>query len=202
MLGRNFFKFGIILIILITTSCKDERSNEGDKYFKRGDYQAAVQSYNEYISLNPEHIKSIYNRGRAYEELGQYDKAMEDFWHVLKREPNHVSALLSVANHYYVREKDYENAVFYADKALEHDKKNAFAYTLKGRALQKLGQLTPALSSYNNAISVNENYADAYISRGSLRLAAKQPNRACRDFKTAAALGSEQANQLIAKYCN
>lgn len=200
MLGRFFTYFGIICLILFT-ACKDERSNEGDKYFARGDYKKAVQSYNEYISLNPEHIKSIYNRGRAYEELGQYDKAMKDFQHVLKRKPKHVRALLSVANNFYVRKKDYENTIFYADKALEYDNKNAVAYILKGRAQQKLGQLTPALSSYNNAISVNKNYPDAYISRGSLRLAAKQPDKACNDFKTAAALGSEQANQLLSRYC-
>lgn len=201
MLKRFFAYFGILFLIFFI-ACKDERSNEGDRYYARGEYEKAVQSYNEYISLNPEHIKSIYNRGRAYEELGEYEKAMKDFQHVLKREPNHVRALLSVANDYYVRKKDYENAIFYADKALEHDKKNALAFILKGRAQQKLGQLTPALSSYNNAISVNKNYADAYISRGSLRLAANQPDKACNDFETAAALGSEQATQLLSKYCN
>jgi tetratricopeptide (TPR) repeat protein len=201
MLGRLFAYLAVLFLVLFT-ACKDERSNEGDKHFARGDYKKAVQSYNEYLSLYPEHIKSIYNRGRAYEELGQYDKAMKDFRHVLKREPNHVRALLSVANDFYVRKKDYENTIFYADKVLEQDSKNALAYILKGRAQQKLGRLTPALSSYNNAISVNKNYADAYISRGSLRLVAKQPNKACNDFQTAAALGSEQATQLLSKYCD
>lgn len=200
MSGRFFACLGIVILIFFS-ACKDERSTEGDKYFARGDYEKAVQFYNEYISLYPEHIKSIYNRGRAYEELGQHDKAMQDFRHVLKREPNHVRALLSLANDFYVRKKDYENTIFYADKVLEQDQKNALAFILKGRAQQKLGQLTPALSSYNNAISVNKNYAEAYISRGSLRLAAKQPDKACNDFETAAALGSEQANQLLSKYC-
>lgn len=199
MLGRFFACLGILFLIFFT-ACKDERSDLADKHFARGEYEKAVQSYNEYISLYPEHLKSIYNRGRAYEELGEYEKAMKDFRHVLRREPSHVRALLSVANHYYAREKDYENAIFYADKALEHDK-NALAYIIKGRSQQKLGQLTEALSSYNNAISENENYPDAYISRGSLRLAAKQTGRACNDFKTAAALGSDQASQLLSKYC-
>lgn len=198
MLQRVIYNF---LIILFLFSCGDENSNNGDKFFARGEYEKAVKAYSEYIHLNPEHIKSIYNRGRAYEELGQYDKAMKDFQHVLKREPKNVRALVSVANDFYVRKKDYENAIFYADKALEIDEKNALAYTLRGRSQQKLGQINEALSSYNNAISVDKNFTEAYISRGSLRLALKQKSSACKDFKTAAAIGSPQADELLMKYC-
>lgn len=199
---NNFLLLFFGALIFLLSACNDERSNQGDLYLSRGEYAKAITSYNEYISLYPEHIKSIYNRGRAYEALGQYEKALEDYQHVLKREPQNVKALLSMANDFYVRQKDYENTVFYADKALEHDTKNAMAYTLKGRALQKLGRVNDALASYNNAISVNAKYADAYISKGSLYIAANQKTKACSNFKTALALGSEQADELLKKYCN
>lgn len=194
--------FFVGLIFIALTGCKDERSDLGDQYFKRGEYNKAIQSYNEYINLYPEHLKSIYNRGRAYEEIGEFDKALEDFRHVLKRDPENVNAILSLANNYYVRQKDYENTIFYVDKALEFDKKNALAYVLKGRANQKLGNTNEALENYNKAIAADREYADAYISRGALRVAVNHKARACNDFKTAKALGSKQANQLINKYCD
>lgn len=199
MMRRFLILFSLIAIVL--AGCKDETSEIGDKYYSKGNYKKAVESYTEYISLNPEHLKSIYNRGRAYEELGEYEKAMEDFKNVLKRDPNNVSALLSVANDFYTRKKDYENAIFYADKAISIDQKNAYAYTMMGRSYQKLGKLSEAMESYNNAISVDEKYAEAFISRGSLRLVTKQKSRACSDFKTAAAFGSEQGEELLKKYC-
>lgn len=199
MLNKQLFVIGLLLLTMI--SCKDERSGLGDRYFERGEYQKAIESYNKYIHLYPEHLKSIYNRGRAYEEIGEYEKALEDFRHVLRKNPENISAILSLANDFYVRKKDYENTIFYADKALDLNEKNALAYVLRGRANQKLGNVNQALSDYNNAISVDKNYAEAYISRGSLRLAAKQKSRACGDFKTAAALGSSQAEQLLKKYC-
>lgn len=198
------FKNYILIIaipLFVFSGCKDERSDLGDKYFEKGEYSKAVKSYNEYLELYPAHIKSIYNRGRAYEELGQYDKAMADYKEVLKRDPQNINAILSVANDYYTRKKDYENTVFQAEKALDLNEKNAYAYVLKGRAHQKLGNIQEAMSDYNNAISINKDYAEAYISRGSLRLATGHKSRACGDFKTAAALGSETAVNLEKKYC-
>lgn len=199
MFKKQLFLIGILLFAL--SGCKDERSDVGDRYYERGEYEKAIEAYNEYINLNPEHLKSIYNRGRAYEQLGQYDKAVQDFRHVLRNDPENVRALLSMANHYYVREKDYENAIFYVDEALELDDKNPMAYVLRGRANQKLGNVQEALSDYNNAIAVNREYADAYLSRGSLRFAVNQRKKACADFNTASALGSSQADELLEKYC-
>ncbi|MGK7388865.1 MAG: tetratricopeptide repeat protein [Candidatus Cyclobacteriaceae bacterium M2_1C_046] len=199
MIKKQLFLIGILFLIL--SGCKDERSDLGDKYYERGEYKKAIESYNEYINLNPEHLKSIYNRGRAYEELGQYDQAVQDYRHVLKNDPENVRALLSMAKYYYSQEDDYENAIFYVDKALKIDDKNAMAYVIRGRANQKLGNIQEALSDYNNAIAVNRDYADAYLSRGSLRFAVNNKTKACADFKTASALGSAQADELLEKYC-
>lgn len=189
------------LIILLLTGCGDESSTVGDAYYKKGDYEQAVAAYTEYLRLDPTHIKSLYNRGRAYQELGEHEKAMADFNAVIKEEPNNTNALLSLANDFYYRQRDYENAIFYADKVLANDENNEVAYNLKGQAYQRLGKLTEAMEAYNNALSVNDQFAEAYISRGSLRLYLKQQGRACTDFQMARNLGAEGANDLLKKYC-
>lgn len=186
---------------MMLTACKDERSNEGDRYYKQGKYEEAVKSYTEFLRLNPKDVKSLYNRGRAYQELGQTDKALEDFNQVIKEDPNNTNAYLSLANDYYYRLKDFDNAIFYADRVLKIDAQNEVAFTLKGKAYQKLGKLSEALEAYNNALSVNERYADAYLSRGSLRIYQKQNSRACTDFNQAKSLGAEGVDELINKYC-
>lgn len=189
-----------LTILLSVVACKDERSELGDKYFNNGNYQKAVDAYTEYLRLEPTHIKSLYNRGRAYEELGKYEEALADFNKVLKEDPQNGNALLSLASDYYYRLQDYENTIFYAQKVLKVEE-SAMAHTLIGKGQQKLGNLQEALAAYNNAISVNKEYADAYISRGSLRTYLKQYSRACTDFKIASSLGATSADQLIKKYC-
>ncbi|UII26307.1 tetratricopeptide repeat protein [Fulvivirga maritima] len=194
--------FIVVLLTLFIFSCKDERSELGDKYFKKGDYAKAVEAYTEYLKLEPAHVKSLYNRGRAYEELGQSEKAVEDFKKVLSEDPLNANAYLSLASDFYYRQHDYENTVFYVDKTLKYDESNEAAYTLKGKAFQKLGELDQALTAYNDAISVNKQYADAYLSRGLLNIYKKRRSQACSDFKMAKSLGASNADQVLKKYCN
>ncbi|MEM7108512.1 MAG: tetratricopeptide repeat protein [Bacteroidota bacterium] len=192
--------FALALLIFVL-SCKNENSELGDSYFNNGEYQKAIEAYSEYLRMQPRDIKTIYNRGRAYEELEQYDEALEDFRKVIKEDPLNVNAHLSISSDFYYRLKDYENTIFFSEKVLKLDEKNALAHTLKGKANQKLGQVNEAMSSYNDAISVDKEYADAYLSRGSLRIYLKQTSRACGDLQLAKSLGSNQAEELIKKYC-
>jgi len=196
-------KWGLLLVVvgLMFSSCKDERSELGDRYFRNGEYEKAIDAYTEYLRLEPTHIKSLYNRGRAYEELGKHAEALEDFNKVLKEDPQNANALLSLTSDYYYRLQDYENTVFYAKKVLKVEE-SAMAHTLMGKAHQKLGDLEEAIAAYNNAISVDKEYADAYISRGSLRVYLNQISRACADFRIAESLGAANGEKLLEKYCN
>ncbi|GAA0190378.1 hypothetical protein GCM10009122_51900 [Fulvivirga kasyanovii] len=197
---RNSFIL-IFLFLLGASACKDERSDIGDQYFKQGQYKEAVAAYTEYLKLEPTHIKSLYNRGRAYEELGQHEKALADFHKIIKEDPLNVNAYLSVTSDFYYRQQDYENTVFYADKTLKLNENNPVAHTLKGKAYQKLGKLNEAMAAYNAAISVDKEYADAYLSRALLRIHLKQTSRACTDLTMAKSLGASNAAEIINKYC-
>ena len=197
---RNTF-IVIFFLLLATGACKDERSDLGDQHFKNGEYKKAIAAYTEYLTLEPTHIKSLYNRGRAYEELGEYEKALADFRKVLKEDPVNANAYLSVTSDYYHRQNDYENTIFYAEKTLKLNENNPAAHTLKGKAYQKLGKLNEAMAAYNAAISVNRDYADAYLSRALLRIHLKQTSRACADLKVAESLGATNASGVLKKYC-
>ncbi len=193
----------LITFILITTfACSNENSKNGDIFFSRGEYEKAIEAYTVYLSTEPRDIKTIYNRGRAYEELGQYDLALKDFNRVIKEDPLNVNAHLSIAADYYNRLNDYENTIFYAEKVLKLDETSSAAFTLKGKANQKLGQLQEALTAYNAAISLNNDFTEAYLSRGILRIYLKQKSKACADFNVAQSLGDKQAVDLLKKYCN
>lgn len=191
----------IFLMVALISGCKDEDAVKGDQLFQKGRYEEAIAAYNEYLELNPSHIKSIYNRGRAYEELGQYDKALASFKEVLDIDEKNTAALMSVGQHYY-RENDYPNAVFYLDKAVTVDNSNARAFFLLGRSYHLQGMVREAMEAYDSAISLNDNLGEAYLYRGALKAHLNRMSAACNDFKMAKSLEVRDADEALSRYCN
>ena len=189
----------IVLLLIAFGSCKNEDAILGDRYFKIGEYDKAIVAYTDYLSLKPDNIKSIYNRGRAYEELGKYDLAVKDFNNVLKFDPNHVQAHLSLAADFY-RQKLYQDAIYQCDLVLEVNQ-NAHAYLLRARGKQKSGKIKDAMADYNAAISLNDNLGEAYFYRGTLKIYTKNKTAACADFKIAESLDMQAAATARKQYC-
>ena len=54
-------------------------SNRGIAYADLGQYQRAIEDYNEAIRLKPDYAMAYSNRGIAYSKLGQYQRAIEDY---------------------------------------------------------------------------------------------------------------------------
>ncbi len=188
------------ITLIFTGACRNESTIMGDKYFEQGEYQKAIDAYNNYLEINPRNIKSIYNRGRSYEELGNQKKAMSDFEHVLKLDPKNVSALLSIGKNYY-REENYDQALFFINKALEINDEEYMGHYLKGRVFHKQGMVRDAMDEYNTAISLNPKFGDAYLYRGALRLYMRQKNAACGDFQMAMNLDVAEAKEAYNKNC-
>lgn len=192
----------ILVVLALTAGCENNHSREGDAFFKRGQYKKAVDSYTTYLTTEPRDIKTIYNRGRAYHELGEYKRALADFRRVVYEDPLNTKALMSIAADYYDRLEDYENAVFYADKVLKLDEANADAFTLKGKAHQKSGNVDDALEAYNSALRADDEHAGVYMARSTLWLYQGKRKKGCSDLKMAELLGASAAKALIGKYCH
>ena len=189
-----------ISLLLAIISCSGERSRDGDQFFNKGQYQQAIEAYDDYLEAKPNDLKIIYKRARAYEELGNDNKAVSGYQFIISKDEENADAHLGLGGYFY-RTGDFENALFHYERAIEKDKSNAIAYLQKGKSNQKLSNLKEALSYYNLAISINKDIPDLYIARGSLRLVMNQSSLACNDFKIAKSLGSEEASDIIKEYC-
>ncbi len=69
------------------TSYSDAYNNRGIDYAKRGQYQRAIDAYNQAIRLQPDQAMTYNNRGAAYCNLGQYDLAIDDFNNAIRLSP-------------------------------------------------------------------------------------------------------------------
>lgn len=190
----------IILVAIVLSGCGGGNMNKGDRYYKSGEYEKAIEAYNEIIASNQSAVSSIYNRGRSYEELGQLDLAEQDFLAVLDTDQKNLSATLSLAKLYYTK-KAYNKAVIFADKALELNENSAQGHFLSGRAKHQLGYVDSALESYSLAININRDFGEAYLYRGALKIHKKQSASACEDIRQAVNLDVPEAKAILKKYC-
>lgn len=190
----------VVFVIIYLRMCTNESDIIGNRYFEQGDYQRALNHYNEYLELYPHDIKTRYNRGRCFDELGQNEKAEHDYLQVLDRDPNNVKALLSLSQNYY-NEGNYEYTINLCTSATLIDKQNHLAHYFKARALHKIGDVFEALKSYNAAISINPDFGFAYLQRGSLMLSLGWRPFGCYDLQTADSLHVEGASEALMKYC-
>ncbi|WP_420386370.1 tetratricopeptide repeat protein [Roseivirga sp.] len=197
-------KLGWFLLVLVTvgfSACNDSVTREADQLFKDGKYREAIQAYDEYLATKPKDVKSLYNRGRAYEELGQLSNAKTDFEKVLDLDGDNLNANLSMGKYWY-NQKDFTKAIYYFDKVIEVDGRVSTAYLLKGRSLHQQGEFPEARENYDQAINFDNKNAEAFLYRGALKIAMNQSRSACNDFTRAKALGAEEANDALKKYCN
>jgi len=67
-------------------------SNEGVEYVKEGNYNKAIDSYNDALDMK-EDPTLYYNRGVAYMNKGDNENAVKDFTKALDMQPSNISAL-------------------------------------------------------------------------------------------------------------
>jgi tetratricopeptide (TPR) repeat protein len=199
----NYFKktsYITFFLFLVSACSEKDQSEIGDQYYRSGEYQNAITSYTEFLALKPANEIALYNRGRAYEEIGNYKLSVKDFKRVLEIDPKNENAHLSIGKDFY-RQDDYENAAFNFEKAYKLNTKNAQAALLLARANHKFGEIDIAMEFYNKAINLDDNYGEAYMYRGALKIYMKKQSGGCSDIKRAKNLGYEPAAQLLADYC-
>lgn len=185
---------------MIAFACSDSETSNGDKFFDDGQYPEAIAAYSDYLANSPEHSKSLYNRGRAYEEIGSSAKAKADFERIIEIDAKNINAYLSLAKLSY-NGQNFNEVLIYAGKAIELNENSAQAHFLAGRGAHQLGYFKQAIESYNNAISINKDFGEAYLYRGAVKIGLEKGQSACEDFKFAKLLDVPGAEKAIKDYC-
>lgn len=128
-------------------------SEDGQAYSKNGDYDKAIEEFNEAIRLNPGLAAAHYNRGEIYFQRGDYAQAIRDFTRTIDLSPDYTFAYYSrgVANE---KIGDIEEAILDFTNTVRLKPSYAPAYNDRARAFYGLGHLREALRDSELAISV------------------------------------------------
>ena len=141
-------------------------NNRGNAYTSKGEYELAIQDYDESIKLNPNYAKAFNNRGVAYQKKGEYDRAIKDFDAAININPDYASAFANRAETY-EKKGDYGRALKDFDEAIRLQPTLEGVWNERCWARAIIGELQAALADCNEAIRLEPNVAATFDSRGS-----------------------------------
>jgi tetratricopeptide (TPR) repeat protein len=174
----------------------------GNAYFKKGNYDQALNDYNDAIKLVPSNPVAVNNRGNIEARLGQYDKAIADYSEAIHLNPGYANAFNNRCFAYNARgaqgaqgrpdgnpeghtEGDYEKAAHDCRRAIALDTEQTNFYLGLGNALNNKKDFDKALQAYDLAIQLDAKNAKAFLGRCSVNIGIKNFNSAIVDCSQA-----------------
>lgn len=167
-------------------------SSRADAYYDKGEFESAIQDYNQAIRLNPNSAAAFNNRGLAYVATGQFDQAIEDYDHAIRLNPTYALAFCNrgIA---YGHKGHHEQAIKDYDQAIKRNPACANALYNRGVTHHRNGQFDRAIQDYDQVISLNPDDAGAFNSRGNAYSDKKDYDRAIQDYDQAIRLNPHDA---------
>ena len=132
----------------------------------QGNYEKALDFYNQAIDIYKRDPSAYYNRGISHMELGNHENALKDYKKALKLDPE-MSDQYTYNNMGVVYQElgDFENAKDSYTKAIEIDDKDGLYFHNRGYINMKLENWEDALLDYQTAL---EKYPQKKKGRGYL----------------------------------
>ena len=164
----------------------------GNDYLDSGQFQRAIEDFDEAIRLDAEHVFAYHDRGIAYANLGQLQRAIADLDEAIRLDPRRSEAY-SDRGIFYSSLGQPARAIEDFDEAIRLDPQNALAYNNRGVHYFKLTQFQRAIEDYDEAIRLDLQYADAFAGLAMAYAALGRDAEAQQHFDRAVALGVDPA---------
>ena len=170
---------------------------DGVKALKTGQWEQAIRCLNHAISIK-EDLECRDYLSQALLQNNELTASYEQLQKLQEAEPENQSILLRMAQVAFLME-DYGAMASSCEKALLISQDNQEIYYLYGRACLGQEDLTNALAMYTKAISINENYADAYLMRANVLLEKGEVEDADKDSEWLMERAPEVEDVLLLK---
>jgi tetratricopeptide (TPR) repeat protein len=173
-------------------------NNRGIARTIKGDYELAVQDYDQSIKLYPTFAKAFNNRGLAYEKKGDLDRALSDYTAAINISYDYANAFANRAK-IYEKRRDYDRALKDFNEAIRIQPASGNFWNDRCwiRAITSAAQ--QALADCNEAIRLGPTNAAKFDSRGVTYLKLAQWDLAISDFNSALQLNSQMASSLYGR---
>ena len=176
---KKIMLFGCLLLTACASlKTSTEYIERGNGYLKDGKKQAAIDSFNKAIVLNPSNMDAYDARGAAYFFNGQYALAAADFERVLEDNPYRFSSYTAYAS-VLAAQGDFNNALQVLNLVDKVGAAQPETYFARGGVHYMLGRYDLAVADYTRVLQSRRSAdvlyarANAYAKWGKVDLAEK-----------------------------
>ena len=175
-----------------------ERAND---QMRAQDFNAARQTYQEVVSLDPTYSAAYNNLGYICEQSNDIDGAVHNYRKAIENNANYADAYYNLGNIYY-RDKDYRRAIDNYRRTVDINNQFIAAYNNLGLAYANLNEFDKALESFTQAIGnasdrSGRQLAELYNNRGTCYQNMKKFNEALADYDKALELDPNYAEPKL-----
>jgi len=136
-------------------------NNRGVVYKFKGEYDRALDDYNQAILLNPSYANAYNNRGVIYRLKGDYDRAIKDYDEAIWLDSS-IPAFFYNRAIAYTEKQDYDRAIADFEMVLRFNSKNALALYGRGVVRLKKGDSQTGSADIADAKAINPNVAEEF----------------------------------------
>lgn len=187
----------------LTNKINDD-PNDPENYFLRSNaflqnenIKAAFKDLSMAIALDSSRIKYYFAMADLSLKGGSADAAILAFNQILHRDPKNEEALLKLSKVYFFQ-KDYSQSLIQLAKVEELDKNNSEVWFVRGLNLKEMGDTARAVVSFQKAVTIKQDFYDAYVQLG--LLTSKKPSQiAAQYFDNAIRIDSSNVEAMYDK---
>ena len=173
----------------------------GDKKYRAGDYEGAIDDYEQLIERYPDIPRGYTRRSAARGKLGMNQEALKDVNKAIDigtDDPwaynNHAVLLLQSSG---ASPEHFEEALKSVSRAIEIDSEIPKFYLNRAIIRHNMKDLNGAMTDLTTILDRDENHSDALRIRGSIYAELVIVPSACADWKKASSLGDEQSTYYL-----
>jgi len=168
-----------------------------DAYEMLGDYEKATEDLDRAVIFDKNDADAFYRAGKMYYKIGNFEKALERATSALDIQRNNLDAL-ALKIDAEIKLKQNANALSDA-KILLRYKETAENFYRFGIVNEINGMMPDALKAYQDAISKNRRYVEAFTSLADLQRRMKNINPALENVNTAIQLDPKYAEAYVVR---
>ena len=147
--------FLLIVLLFSFTAGFSQNEQLADDYFKRGEFEKALITYQKLYEKNKGNYKYTYKLVETYQQLERYDDAQILLLERISKS-NNPSLLVELGYNYHLKGNTDISETYYTDAIIAIDENPAFTYSV-ARQFQEHSLLEKAIIVYKKGMELNPN---------------------------------------------